>query len=105
MGKKDEFRLLNIDSSYYKTRISKKFDKRQHYEPANQNIIKNFIPGTVLNIIVCEGQTVHKGDDLLILDAMKMQNRIKSRIEGRIKKIFVCNGDKVSKGAILFELE
>ena len=105
MRKKDDFRILNIDSGLYKTRISKKFEKRQHYKPENHNIIKNFIPGTVLSIIVCEGQSVHKGDDLLILDAMKMQNRIKSKSEGRIKRIFVHKGEKVSKGALLFELE
>lgn len=105
MGKKDDLKLLNIDSSLYKTRISKKFEKRKHYKPVNKKVIKNFIPGTVLNITVCEGQSIHKGDDLLILDAMKMQNRIKSRSEGKIKKIFVYKGDKVSKGTVLFELE
>jgi biotin carboxyl carrier protein len=105
MDKKDNLRFLNIDTSQYKTRISKKFENRKQYVPVNPKIIISFIPGTVLDILVKEGQQVEKGEDLLILDAMKMQNRLKSTTGGRIKKIFACRGDKVSKGTVLLELE
>jgi biotin carboxyl carrier protein len=65
----------------------------------------SFIPGTVLDILVKKDQDVRKGDDLLVLDAMKMQNNLKSNIDGTIKKILVNKGDKVSKGTILLELK
>jgi biotin carboxyl carrier protein len=65
----------------------------------------SFIPGTVLDILVKKDQDVRKGDDLLVLDAMKMQNNLKSNIDGIIKKILVNKGDKVSKGTILLELK
>jgi biotin carboxyl carrier protein len=105
MDKKDNLRLLNIDTSLYKTRISKKFENRKPYQPANPRIIISFIPGTVLNILVKEGQQVEKGEELMILDAMKMQNRLKSSIRGKVKKIFANKGDKVTKGTVLLELE
>lgn len=105
MDIKDNLKFLNIDTSLYKTRISKKFENRRPYKPANPKIIISFIPGTVLDIMVREGKQVDKGEELMILDAMKMQNKLKSSIKGKIKKIFVSKGDKVSKGTVLMELE
>lgn len=97
--------FLNIDSSLYKTRISRKFENRKKYLPDNPGIIRSYIPGTVLGISVSEGKQVSKGDLLMILDAMKMKNRIKSNVAGKVKSIAVKPGDKVSKGTILLELE
>jgi biotin carboxyl carrier protein len=105
MGIKDTLGFLNIDTSLYKTRISKKFENRKPYKPADPRIILSFIPGTVLDILIKPGQNVEKGDDLMILDAMKMQNKLKCNINGRVKSIVVKKGDKVSKGTVLIELE
>jgi biotin carboxyl carrier protein len=105
MTKKEKLGYLNIDTSLYKTRISSKFKNRKPYKPADPRIILSFIPGTVLDIMIKEGQEVRKGDDLMILDAMKMQNRLKCSMDGKVKKISVNKGDKVSKGTVLLELE
>jgi biotin carboxyl carrier protein len=105
MNKRDTNGYLNIDTSLYKTRISSKFENRKPYQPADPGIILSFIPGTVLEIMITEGQIVKKGDDLMILDAMKMQNRLKCKIDGQVKSIKVKKGDKVSKGTVLLELE
>lgn len=96
---------LNIDTSLYKTRISSKFENRKAYQPANPRLILSFIPGTVLDIMIIEGQDVKKGDVLMILDAMKMQNKLKCHMNGKVKSIEVKKGDKVSKGTVLLELE
>lgn len=96
---------LNIDSSLYQTRISKQFENRKKYEPANPNVIKSFIPGTVIELMVSPGQQIYAGDDLMILDAMKMKNRIRSTIDGKVKSVAVAPGSKVSKGTVLLELE
>lgn len=105
MGKTENPEVLNIDSTLYKTRLSRKFLNRKPYKPSSPKMILSFIPGTVLDILVKKDQDVKKGDDLLILDAMKMQNCLKSNIDGIIKKILVNKGDKVSKGTILLELK
>jgi biotin carboxyl carrier protein len=105
MKKRDTRGYLNIDTSLYKTRISSKFENRKHYQPVDPGIILSFIPGTVLDIMITEGQFVKKGDDLMILDAMKMQNRLKCKIDGQVKSIKVKKGDKVSKGTVLLVLE
>jgi biotin carboxyl carrier protein len=105
MDKKDKLGHLNIDDSLYKTRISSKFENRKHYQPDDPKIIVSFIPGTVLDVLVSVGDSVEKGDDLMILDAMKMKNRLKCNMASRVKSISVKKGDKVSKGTVLLELE
>lgn len=97
--------ILNIDTTLYKTRISKSFASRKPYEPPDPKIIESFIPGTILDIMVKVGQDVTKGENLMILDAMKMQNVLICSADARIKRIAVKKGDKVSKGTLLLEME
>ena len=63
--------------------------------------IKAPMPGLVLNLLVKVGQEVNKGDNLLVLEAMKMENIIKSTSAGIVKSILVIKGDKVEKNAVL----
>ena len=105
MNKKDKLGFLNIDTSLYQTRISSKFENRKPYHPADPRIILSFIPGTVLDILVEPGKYITKGEDLMILDAMKMKNRLKCNMDGKVKSIMVKKGDIVSKGTVLLELE
>jgi biotin carboxyl carrier protein len=105
MSKEEKLGFLNIDTSLYQTRISKKFQNRKHYQPADPRIILSFIPGTVLEIFIKPGQEVTKGEDLMTLDAMKMKNKLKCPMDGKVRSIAVSKGDKVSKGTVLLELE
>jgi biotin carboxyl carrier protein len=105
MKKEEKFGFLNINSSIYKTKLSRKFIDRKPFKSADPKLILSFIPGTVLDIPVKAGQKVKPDDDLMILDAMKMQNKLKCVVEGTIKRIAVKKGDKVSKGTLLLELE
>jgi biotin carboxyl carrier protein len=101
--KKKEY--LNINNSLYQTRISEKFKNRVKYKPADPKMILSFIPGTIHEIYATKGQSVKKGELLLILDAMKMKNQLKCPRDGKIKSIAVKAGDRVSKGTLLIELE
>ena len=105
MKKEENLGNLEIDSSIYKTRISNKFANRKPYQPSDPKIILSFIPGVVREIFVTVGQSVTKGEHLMILDAMKMQNRLKCTMDGKIKTITVVSGAKVSKVTVLVELE
>ena len=105
MNQNEKLEVLNIDGTLYKTRIGKKFKLRKPYEAADPHLILSFIAGTVLDILIKPGQFVKPGDDLMILDSMKMQNQLKSSIVGKVKNIRVNKGDKVSKGTVLLELE
>lgn len=105
MRKAEKLAILKIHSSSYKTRLSTKFLNRKPFKPSNPKMIVSHIPGTVLDILVKKGQAVKKGDNLLILDSMKMQNVMKCKIDGTIKKILVNKGDRVSKETVLLELK
>jgi len=105
MNHEKELGSLNIDSTLYKTRLSDKFKKRKPYQLPDPSKILSFISGTVLEILVNEVKTVRKGDDLMILEAMKMQNHLKSMQDGKISKVNVKPGDKVTKGTLLLELD
>jgi biotin carboxyl carrier protein len=105
MENNDTLKYLNIDTTLYKTRISKKFENRKSYKPSDPGKILSFIPGTIVEIMIEPGQKVEKDEELMVLDAMKMQNRLKSPVSGKILSINVKKGEKVSKGTLLIELE
>jgi biotin carboxyl carrier protein len=97
--------ILKLSTGRYTTRLSAKFRNRQNYKPEDPHLVLSFIPGTILDILVRQGQVVKRGDDLMILEAMKMQNQLKSKVDGEVKSIPVKKGDKVSKGTVLLEMD
>jgi len=99
MSTKDqEYESLNIDSTIYKTRLSKKYKKKGAYKPEDVSKVNCFIPGTIVEVLVEVGQEVKEGQDLLILEAMKMKNRIKCPAAGKVRRINVKEGESVPKG-------
>lgn len=65
--------------------------------------IKAPMPGLILDIPTNEGDTVEKGDVLIVLEAMKMENSIKSSQAGTIKKILVHIGQGVEKNQVMIQ--
>jgi len=64
------------------------------------------MPGVVLSVCVQLDQEVHKGDLLLIFEAMKMENRIESPRDGVVKEILVQGkNDRINRGDPLFVVE
>ena len=63
------------------------------------------LPGTVVTIAVAEGDTVEAGQELLVLEAMKMKNPIRAKQGGTVTAVHVNVGDQVQHGAPLLTLE
>lgn len=63
------------------------------------------IPGVIKSLSGVAGESVRKGDVLLILEAMKMENTIQATSDGARLTYFVSPGEKVVKGQILCSLE
>lgn len=101
----ETFGSLNIDGTNYITRLSTMFLSRKPYQPPNPDIIRAFIPGTIIEVAVTEGQEVYDNDHLLTVRAMKMNVKIKSPEDGIIKKVFVTPGQKLAKGDPMIEME
>lgn len=62
------------------------------------------MPGTILDVKVKVGDTVKKGDILVILEAMKMENEILSPIDATVKQVSVTKGASVGSGDALVVL-
>lgn len=62
------------------------------------------MPGTIVSVNVSDGQSVKKGDVLVVLEAMKMENEIKAPKDGTITGISVSKGESVDTGATLVTL-
>lgn len=67
------------------------------------NDLKAPMPGLIVGINVQPGDVVSKGDNLLVLEAMKMENMLKAAGDGTIKTIRIAKGDRVEKGQVLVE--
>lgn len=96
---------LIINDTVYTTKLTNKYKLRKPYVAPDPKKILAFIPGIIQNIAVKKGQQVKEGDQLLILEAMKMKNTLTAPINGKIKEIKVKCGDMVLKNQLLIELE
>ena len=63
------------------------------------------LPGKVLSIAVKAGDSVRKGEDLCVIEAMKMANNIKAQRDCTIQEVLVSVGDTVPFGTLLFVIE
>lgn len=63
------------------------------------------MPGKVVKLMKKEGETVTKGETVLILEAMKMENEIKAGADGVIKAINVKEGQALDSGFLMVEIE
>jgi len=63
------------------------------------------MPGLVRSVNIAEGETVAKGQTLLVLEAMKMEIRIQAPRDGTVKKLLVKQGQTVEREQVLIELD
>lgn len=67
-------------------------------------VIEAPMPGNIVSVSVKVGDTVKKGQVLLILEAMKMENEIVSPVDGKITAVGVSKGDTINPGIMLVEI-
>jgi len=63
------------------------------------------MPGTVVKVLVAEGDAVAEGDPLLIMEAMKMETEIASPLNGRVAKVHAAAGQVLAAGEPLLDLD
>lgn len=62
------------------------------------------MPGTIIDVLVSEGDAVEAGQAVLVSEAMKMETEIHAPISGTVKAIFVQKGDSVNPDDALIEI-
>ncbi len=101
---KTEYVDFAVEARKYKTILTEKFKSRKEWSAPNEKEIRSYIPGTIIDIYVNEGDFVKKGTLLLIHEAMKMQNRIEMPFDGTISKILIQKGERIPKNHLMVEI-
>jgi biotin carboxyl carrier protein len=105
----DKTAEIKINNNTYKVTARDQFDELleklglSNLNSAKISELKAPMPGMVLKVFVTPGSEVKKGDNLFILEAMKMENIIKSPDDVTIKAVKITAGDKVEKGQVLLQ--
>ena len=98
---------IKVNNNLYTISVKDQFDVLleklglNNLNNAKVSEVKAPMPGLVLKVFVTEGSEVQKGDNLFILEAMKMENIIKATGDVAVKAVKIKPGDKVEKGQVL----
>jgi len=111
LNKADKTCKIKVNGNIYQISIEDQFDvllKQLGLDNLAANKVSEIkapMPGLVLKVLVEENAEVKKGDNLLVLEAMKMENILKSSTDGTVKKVLIKQGDKVEKNQILVQFK
>ena len=100
-----ELQEFRVEYRRYKTELTEKYKARKPWEPVDESKIVSFIPGTITELYVKEGDHVKEGQELMVLEAMKMKNLVFADRAGKILKMHITKGETVPKAKVRFELE
>jgi len=74
--------------------------------PANEGkVCRSPVSGIVASVAAKEGQSLKVGDELLVLEAMKMETQVTAAVAGKVMSVKVKAGDSVQAGQVLVEFE
>lgn len=99
--------VIRVNGNKYTVQIKDKYDellKELGIDNSAAKKVKELkapMPGLVVDVRAKEGDTVKKGDALVVLQAMKMENILKSPTDAMIKKINIKKDDTVEKNQVL----
>ncbi|MGE5400151.1 MAG: biotin/lipoyl-containing protein [Ignavibacteriales bacterium] len=100
-----ELSKIIIDDTAYTTKVTTKFTRRKPFVPRDPKQVCAVIPGVIRDVFVNKGQRVKRNQNLLVLEAMKMNNSITAPFDGIIKAVNVQTGKQVAKGEVILEFE
>lgn len=67
--------------------------------------ILSTMAGTVIDVLATEGSTIQPGEDVVILESMKMEIPVSAEVGGTVTSVKIQAGDFVNEGDVLLELE
>nr|WP_321452146.1 biotin/lipoyl-containing protein [uncultured Carboxylicivirga sp.] len=100
---------VNTLNNYYEIEVidavARYRAKAKSHLDTGSNIISTPMPGKIVKIPVKVGDSVEKGQTVVVVSAMKMESEYKSASDGVVKSIHVAEGDAVEGNQPLIEIE
>jgi biotin carboxyl carrier protein len=98
-----DVRWVFLDGRAYEIEVER--EGRTRRPSAGQGSLSAPMPATVVRVEVSPGSLVHRGDTLIILEAMKMELPIRASSDGTVKSVSCKPGDLVQPGTALIEID
>lgn len=124
MSLEDNIAEIEVNGTHYSVEVHKEMKKTKtpklvrakvpaplpnESKPAqhsgNATPVKAPLPGSIFKLLVKEGDQVKEGDNLLVMEAMKMENDVLAEKAGTITNIKVAVGDAVLQNDVLLEIQ
>ena len=102
----DTYQMLMLGGRRIVTQITSRMKK--HLKAGEESNAANLtapMHGLVVDVPVHAGDTVEKGQTLVVLESMKMQMQLRSPRPGKVAKVAIQSGNQVEKGALLVQFE
>lgn len=96
---------IQIEGNTLNAEVALGFRSDPKSQSAYTSRVLSPMPGLIIDIMVAVGDTVKKGETLIIQEAMKMQMKLRSPQQGIISAIYASPGSQVEKGTPLISLE
>ena len=102
----DTYQMLMLGGRRIVTQITSRLKKHlKAGEECNVGCLAAPMHGLVVDVPIHAGDTVEKGQTLVVLESMKMQMQLRSPRSGKVAKVAVQTGSQVEKGALLVQFE
>ncbi len=104
VAKDGDVRFIHLDGADYELRKVTEFEE-EFEETEDEGSLSSPMPGRIVKLLVKPGATIKKGQDLLVVEAMKMENKVISPFDGTVKEVFFSEGDQIEANVPLMEIE
>lgn len=105
VAKDGDVRFIHLDGEDYEIkRIRETVDD---FDEAEEDLgsLSSPMPGRIVKLLVKPGDHVKKGQDLVVVEAMKMENKIAAPFNGTVIKVFFPEGEQIEANVPLIEIE
>jgi biotin carboxyl carrier protein len=102
--------LVLLRGALYDVRVADEREERLRKASSGISVssgeiqVKAPMPGLIVAVPVAEGQTLAKGDVMVILESMKMQNELRSPRDATVARVKVKSGDNVDQNQVMVTL-
>ncbi len=104
VAKDGDLRFIHLDGADYELRRVPEFEE-EFEETEDEGSLSSPMPGRIVKLLVKPGESIEKGQDLLVVEAMKMENKVISPFNGIVKEIYFSEGDQIDANVPLMEIE